>query len=415
MSSLAGGGELMEDRRPAIYQANPLIEARKAMNAIEMRLFMLALQDVNPHLSANDKYYDTEFKETHIRPGELKRIMGNGAYIPLLDEACDRLTSQNVCIKENEDKFTYYPLFSFIQYEKGDGLRIQFNNKMRDLILGIFESGHPYTKINMKQIFYLGSAYAMRLLEIMLQYQGMKCNNIIKRTVALDELRFMLNIDKEQYARVNDFKRKVLDTAVNEINESTQYSIRYEDEKAGRKIVAFSFYMDCNDVISKDEVIEEEIKLEMPPSKKKRYGLSKQAINKLTTICGSNEEFEIRMEHALQLAETRKPDNLQGFLYNAIKDNYRQQDLDMQAAIERELMAIKENNEWEQVAKKLFGGEVSIDESKEEIPFDKNNKIEAAIVKVICKELRDRKLSFTSRSRLEDHNMSVERFLELYA
>ena len=182
----------------------------------------------------------------------------------------------------------------------------------------------------------------------------------------------------------------------------------------GRKIIGFNFTLDCSDVTASQDV-QKNIQLEMIPSKKERHGLSIKVVTQLTTLCGSNEEFEKRMEHALKLAEQRKPENLQGFLYNAIKENYRQQDLDTQAAIERELTAIKENNEWEQVAKKLFGGEVAIDESKEEIPFDKKNKIEAAIVKVICKELRDRKLSFTSRSRLEDHNMSVERFLELYA
>ena len=404
----------MEDRRPAIYQANPLIEARKTMNALEMRLFMLGLQDVNPHLSANDKYYDKEFKETHIRPGELKKIMGNGAYIPLLDEACNRLTQRNVCVRESDDKFAYYPLFAFIQYEKGDGLRIQFNNKMRDLILDIFESGHSYTRINMKQIFYLGSAYAMRLLEIMLQYQGMKCNNVIKRTVSLEDLRFMLNIEEEQYNRINDFKRKVLDTAVNEINSSTQYSIRYEAEKDGRKIKAFTFFMDCNDVVTKETVEAEEVKLEMPPAKNKRYGFSKQVINKLTTICGSNEEFEFRMKHALKLAEERKPDNLQGFLYNAIKENYRQQDLDTQAAIERELKAIEENNEWEQVAAKMFSGEIKIKEDLPEIPFDLTNPIEAVLVKIIKKSLKERKLGITEKSRLEEHNMSIQRFLELY-
>ena len=404
----------MDDRRPSIYQANPLIEARKPMNALEMRLFMLALQDVNPHLSANDKYYDKEFKETHILPGELKRIMGNGAYIPLLDEACDRLTSRNVCIKEGENKFVYYPMFSFIQYEKGDGLRIQFNNKMRELILDIFESGYPYTRISMKQIFYLGSAYAMRLLEIMLQYQGMKRNNIITRTIPLEELRFMLNVEEDKYPRVNDFKRFVLDIATNEINDNTQYSIRYEAEKSGRKIIAFSFYMDCSNLVSNDDVIEEDIKLEMPPAKKKRYGLSKQAINTLTTICGSNEEFELRMEHALQLAETRKPDNLQGFLYNAIKDNYRKQDMDAKAAIEREMQAIQENQEWEQVALKMFAGEIGVNEERPEIPFDLSNPMELAIVKLIKKSLKDRMMDFTTRSRLEDHNMSVSRFIELY-
>ena len=403
----------MDERRPTIYQANPLVEARKPMTALEMKLFMLALQDVNPHLSANDKYYDTEFKETHILPNELKKIMGNGVYLSRLQDACDSLTSRNVCVNE-EGKFTYYSLFSVIRYEKGKGLRIKFNSEMRDFILGIFESGYPYTKINMKQIFYLGSAYAMRLLELMLQYQGMKRNNIITRTIPLEELRFMLNVEEDKYPRVNDFKRFVLDIATNEINDNTQYSIRYEAEKSGRKIIAFSFYMDCSNLVSNDDVIEEDIKLEMPPAKKKRYGLSKQAINTLTTICGSNEEFELRMEHALQLAETRKPDNLQGFLYNAIKDNYRQQDMDAQAAIEREMQAIQENQEWEQVALKMFAGEIGVNEERPEIPFDLSNPMELAIVKLIKKSLKDRMMDFTTRSRLEDHNMSVSRFIELY-
>ena len=172
--------------------------------------------------------------------------------------------------------------------------------------------------------------------------------------------------------------------------------------------------MDCSNLVSNDDVIEEDIKLEMPPAKKKRYGLSKQAINTLTTICGSNEEFELRMEHALQLAETRKPDNLQGFLYNAIKENYRQQDMDAKAAIEREMQAIEENKEWEQIAAKMFAGDISIDKECPEIPFDLNNPMELAIVKLIKKSLQDRMMDFTTRSRLEAHNMSVSRFIELY-
>ena len=404
----------MEERRPMIYQANPLIEARKPMNGLEMKLFMLALQDVNPHISVNDKFYDTEFQETHIPPAELKRIMGNGAYLTRLQEACDSITTRNVCVKESDDKFAYYSLFSFARYERRDGLRIKFNVEMRDFILSIFESGYPYTKINMKQIFYLSSAYAMRLLELMLQYQGMKRNNLIKRTIYLDELRFMMNIEEGQYVRINDFKRKVIDVSIKEINNSTQYSIWYETEKEGRKIIGYTFIMDCSEMIPKEEVKEELIKLEMPPAKKKRYGLSKQAIGRLTIICGSNEEYERRMEYALKLAEERKPENLQGFLYNAIKENYRQQDLDTQAAIERELKAIEENNEWEQLAAKMFSGEIKIKDDIPEIPFDLTNPIELVLVKIIKKSLKERKLGITEKSRLEEHNMSIPRFLELY-
>lgn len=406
--------EELDERRPIIYQSNPLVEGRQPFGAIEMRLFLLALQHVNPHVSKNDKFYDEAFKDLRLSPGQVKKVFGHGEYLNRLESICDGMAEKVVTLRDSDGGFTKYPIFGRIKYKPEDGLLIKFNEDMRPLILDILESGRGYTKLDAKQLFGLHSAYAVRLLELMLQYRGMMQNNIITRNIAIEDLRFLMNIEDGKYKHVGSFVQTVIETPINDINQSTEYSISYEKVRNGRKIIGFNFTLDCSDVTASQDV-QKNIQLEMTPSKKERHGLSIKVVTQLTTLCGSNEEFEKRMEHALKLAEQRKPENLQGFLYNAIKENYRQQDLDTQAAIERELTAIKENNEWEQVAKKLFGGEVAIDESKEEIPFDKKNKIEAAIVKVICKELRDRKLSFTSRSRLEDHNMSVERFLELYA
>ncbi|BAL84753.1 putative initiator Rep protein (plasmid) [Selenomonas ruminantium subsp. lactilytica TAM6421] len=406
--------EELDERRPIIYQSNPLVEGRQPFGAIEMRLFLLALQHVNPHVSKNDKFYDEAFKDLRLSPGQVKKVFGHGEYLNRLESICDGMAEKVVTLRDSDGGFTKYPIFGRIKYRPEDGLLIKFNEDMRPLILDILESGRGYTKLDAKQLFGLHSAYAVRLLELMLQYRGMMQNNIITRNIAIEDLRFLMNIEDGKYKHVGSFVQTVIETPINDINQSTEYNISYEKVRNGRKIIGFIFSLDCSEVTASQDV-QRNIQLEMTPSKKERHGLSIKVVTQLTTLCGSNEEFEKRMEHALKLAEQRKPENLQGFLYNAIKENYRQQDLDTQAAIERELTAIKENNEWEQVAKKLFGGEVAIDESKEEIPFDKKNKIEAAIVKVICKELRDRKLSFTSRSRLEDHNMSVERFLELYA
>ena len=406
--------EELDERRPIIYQSNPLVEGRQPFGAIEMRLFLLALQHVNPHVSKNDKFYDEAFKDLRLSPGQVKKVFGHGEYLNRLESICDGMAEKVVTLRDSDGGFTKYPIFGRIKYRPEDGLLIKFNEDMRPLILDILESGRGYTKLDAKQLFGLHSAYAVRLLELMLQYRGMMQNNIITRNIAIEDLRFLMNIEDGKYKHVGSFVQTVIETPINDINQSTEYNISYEKVRNGRKIIGFIFSLDCSEVTASQDV-QRNIQLEMTPSKKERHGLSIKVVTQLTPLCGSNEEFEKRMEHALKLAEQRKPENLQGFLYNAIKENYRQQDLDTQAAIERELTAIKENNEWEQVAKKLFGGEVAIDESKEEIPFDKKNKIEAAIVKVICKELRDRKLSFTSRSRLEDHNMSVERFLELYA
>ncbi len=405
---------MSDERREIIYQANPLIEARKPFDVIEMRLFLLALQHVNPHLSASDRYYDKSFKELHLLPSQVKEIFGHGEYLRRLKKICEGMMNRVVTIDNGESGFDMYAIFGRIRYEPKNGLYIKFNDDMRPLILDIFESGKGFTKIAAKQMFCLGSTYAVRLIELMLQYKGTTKGNEITRHIELDQLRFFMDIQEGQYKQIGSFTQMVIDKPIKEINDSTQYKMSYVKTKTGRRVTGFDFTLDCSAVMSESEAAEI-VKLETPPKKNERYGLSVQAINKLTTICGSNEEFRKRMDHALKLAQNRKPKNLQGFLYKAVEENYLQQELDEKEAIERELKAAKENAEWEQTAMRLFGDAVPIDKSKKEKPFNKDNELDKIIMNLIRKDLQERKLTFTSKSRLEDHNMSVGRFLELYA
>ncbi|WP_337373967.1 replication initiation protein, partial [Mitsuokella jalaludinii] len=116
------------EKSPEVYQSNPLIEARKPMNALEMRLFLLAVAAVNPHLSEKDKYYDHEFKELHLKPGELKAIFGNGSYLTRLEEVCDGLMERTIKLRDGKGGFVIYTVFDVIRYKPKDGLRIQFNH-----------------------------------------------------------------------------------------------------------------------------------------------------------------------------------------------------------------------------------------------------------------------------------------------
>ena len=97
------------------------------MNALEMRLFLLAVAAVNPHLSEKDKYYDHEFKELHLKPGELKAIFGNGSYLTRLEEVCDGLMERTIKLRDGKGGFVIYTVFDVIRYKPKDGLRIQFN------------------------------------------------------------------------------------------------------------------------------------------------------------------------------------------------------------------------------------------------------------------------------------------------
>lgn len=53
-----------------------------------------------------------------------------------------------------------------------------------------------------------------------------------------------------------EFKRRVLDAPIREINKRTQYRLSYEATKMGRKITGFTFTMDCSDLDASTELEE---------------------------------------------------------------------------------------------------------------------------------------------------------------
>ena len=237
------------------YQLNPLVEAQKGFDVMETRIFYLGLQAINPHITEKDKYYDVNFPDTVITPSELKNIFGHGQYIKELDKATDRLIGRYISIRY-EDGFGKYTIFQHIRYKEGKGLFIKFNEDMRPFILDIYKGYKKYgfTRVEMQQIFFLGSAYAMRLLELLLQYKSTAKKGIIEREISIDDLRTKLNVPPEAYKnRINNFKKKVLESPISDINKNTQYYITYEVVKSGRTVTGFRFMCNCNKTIKDDD------------------------------------------------------------------------------------------------------------------------------------------------------------------
>ena len=59
--------------------------------------------------------------------------------------------------------------------------------------------------------------------------------------IAVDELRGRLGVADNEYIRMSDFKKRVLDYAIAEINEHTDIIASYEQHKQGRKVTGFAF------------------------------------------------------------------------------------------------------------------------------------------------------------------------------
>lgn len=245
-------GEMALILRKDVYQSNPMIQARKDFGVIGMRVFFLGLRGINPHFSENDKYFDEDFKRLFIPTSKLIELFGgNTKYLSELRKACTKLFEAIVELNYADGGFKLMHMFDELEYKPKEGLYLQFSRKMRPYILDLFQS-RGYTRINVEYLFNLSSPYAVRLLELLLQYQNIKefkDLKEIKRTLTVEELRFTLNVPEGAYSdRMNNFRKYVLDDPIKEINNRTPYFVCYESVKEERKVVAFKFTMDTSKV-----------------------------------------------------------------------------------------------------------------------------------------------------------------------
>ena len=153
-----------------VVQTNPLIEARKYMNLSEMRLFILGLQGVKPHIK-DDTVYDVEFHETWVSPTELKSLFANNdGSVNNMKRHIKNAFDGKIELSDGYGGYMLYHIYNKMHYVQDKGLLIKFDDEMKPYILDIV--GKAYTTYSIKTMFPLSSEYAWRLLESLLEYQG---------------------------------------------------------------------------------------------------------------------------------------------------------------------------------------------------------------------------------------------------
>ena len=81
----------------------------------------------------------------------------------------------------------------------------------------------------------MSSAHAVRIYELLVQY-----SKTGKRSIDVAWLKQTLGVENE-YQRIVDFKKWVIDPAVKQINEVSDLIVSYEQRKCGRTISNFDF------------------------------------------------------------------------------------------------------------------------------------------------------------------------------
>jgi plasmid replication initiation protein len=94
-----------------------------------------------------------------------------------------------------------------------------------------------FTSYQLKQVSQLTSKYAIRLYEFLIAWREVGKTPQIE----LAEFRHKIGVEDNEYTAMNNFKSRVLEPAIKQINEHTDIIVTYEQHKKGRTITGFSF------------------------------------------------------------------------------------------------------------------------------------------------------------------------------
>ena len=94
-----------------------------------------------------------------------------------------------------------------------------------------------FTSYQAKQVAHLTSKYATRLYELLIAWR--EVGKVPQ--IEISEFRNRLGLLDTEYTAMNNFKSRVLEPSIKQINEHTDITVTYEQHKKGRTISGFSF------------------------------------------------------------------------------------------------------------------------------------------------------------------------------
>ena len=202
----------------------------------EIRLVQLGIIDArekNEGLSA-----DKPLRITAKRYAEVFDTTIQTAYKMLLDAEENLFERRFSFIDEYDGNKVKTRWVSQVKYLKGQGaIEIIFTPAVVKEISRINGIESFFTKYTLNHIAALDSAYSVRLYELLSQWCEAKKTPILE----LQTFRGQLGLNATDYTRMSDFKRRILDATVKEVNEKTDIKVSYEQVKEGRTIVGFKF------------------------------------------------------------------------------------------------------------------------------------------------------------------------------
>lgn len=221
---------LEKSGRKVVTQDNALIEAAYGLTLNEKRLVLIGIGNVNPTFMPNK---NEPLGFTVTVQDWLEAYPDSKEPYQDMQRAAKDLQSRAVTFRPKTGIRDSVNWCDSVRYYEGEArISIKFGWTMSHFLQGMMEQ---FTSFDLLSIQRLTSIHSIRLFELISQYKSTGY-----RRETLEDLKFSLNV-AGSYTLWNDFNRQVLKKAVKEINAKSDYLVKYEPVKQGRKVVAVEF------------------------------------------------------------------------------------------------------------------------------------------------------------------------------
>lgn len=212
-----------------VVKSNKLIEASYRLDLIEQRIILAAIVEARETQQGLGDGFIT------LDAARFAKTFGmeEGSVYGQLKNALDTLFNRFIVVHDihpetGHERVSKIRWISKSSYISGAGLiQLQFG---QDMVPYIARLEKEFTVYRLEKIGRMSSAHAVRMYELLVQYLG-----IGQREIDIAWLRGVLQLTNE-YAAIKDFKKRVIDVAVEQINQYSDIRIAYTQRKTGRTV-----------------------------------------------------------------------------------------------------------------------------------------------------------------------------------
>ena len=217
--------ELFDQRNHIVVKDNDLVRARYNLTVNQQKIIAYIISLIKPE--------DKEMKMYEISISDYCELCGieKDYFYQDIKDVIDNLDSKSFWVETDQKVFKFRWISEIEIIKRSGKVRLMLNSNLKKYLLDLKEK---FTTYELYNILALKSKYSIRMYELFKSYsfQG-------KIRIDLEELKQLLYA--ENYKDYRGFRRRVIEPAINEINEFTDLEVSFDPITKGKKIIALEF------------------------------------------------------------------------------------------------------------------------------------------------------------------------------